>query len=106
MYNWNFFDRYYLSYSQRRQSSPLPKYYVSGNDISQFLSLTADRCQLNVGRHLDSRGTDMDVFIPGAELISAHVADAKVLNHREPAPAAKIFDFSLQREVNQELGIK
>jgi hypothetical protein len=25
---------------------------------------------------------------------------------REPVTAAKIFDFSLQREVNQELGIK
>ncbi|HUF42562.1 MAG TPA: ABC transporter substrate-binding protein [Verrucomicrobiae bacterium] len=33
-------------------------------------------------------------------------ADAEVLTLREPAPAAKIFDFSLQREVNQELGIK
>jgi len=33
-------------------------------------------------------------------------ADAKVLKLKEPAPAAKIVDFSLQREVNQELGIK
>jgi NitT/TauT family transport system substrate-binding protein len=33
-------------------------------------------------------------------------SDAEVLKLREPAPAAKIFDFSLQREVNQELGIK
>jgi NitT/TauT family transport system substrate-binding protein len=33
-------------------------------------------------------------------------ADADALKLREPAPAAKIFDFSLQREVNQELGIK
>jgi ABC-type nitrate/sulfonate/bicarbonate transport system substrate-binding protein len=33
-------------------------------------------------------------------------ADAAVLKLREPVPAAKIFDFSLQREVNQELGIK
>jgi len=23
-----------------------------------------------------------------------------------PAPASKVFDFSLQREVNQELGLK
>jgi len=28
------------------------------------------------------------------------------LKLKEPVPAAKIFDFSLQREVNQELGIK
>jgi NitT/TauT family transport system substrate-binding protein len=33
-------------------------------------------------------------------------ADADVLKLKEPVPAAKIFDFSLQREVNQELGIK
>jgi ABC-type nitrate/sulfonate/bicarbonate transport system substrate-binding protein len=33
-------------------------------------------------------------------------ADAEVLKLREPAAASKIFDFSLQREVNQELGIK
>ena len=33
-------------------------------------------------------------------------ADAEVLKLREPVSAAKIFDFSLQREVNQELGIK
>lgn len=32
--------------------------------------------------------------------------DAEVLKLREPVPVAKIFDFSLQREVNQELGIK
>jgi len=33
-------------------------------------------------------------------------ADAEVLKLREPVPAAKIFDFGLQREVNQELGIR
>jgi ABC-type nitrate/sulfonate/bicarbonate transport system substrate-binding protein len=33
-------------------------------------------------------------------------ADAEVLKLKEPVPAAKIFDFSLQREVNRELGLK
>jgi NitT/TauT family transport system substrate-binding protein len=33
-------------------------------------------------------------------------ADAELLKLREPVPVAKLFDFSLQREVNQELGIK
>jgi ABC-type nitrate/sulfonate/bicarbonate transport system substrate-binding protein len=33
-------------------------------------------------------------------------ADAEALKLREPVPAAKIFDFSLQKEVNQDLGIK
>jgi NitT/TauT family transport system substrate-binding protein len=32
-------------------------------------------------------------------------ADAEVLKLREPVPAARIFDFSLQKDVNQELGI-
>lgn len=33
-------------------------------------------------------------------------ADAELLKLKEPVAAAKIFDFSLQREVNQEMGIK
>src|SRR6266545_2831026 len=33
-------------------------------------------------------------------------ADAELLKLREPVPAAKIFDFSLQKEVNLELAIK
>jgi len=33
-------------------------------------------------------------------------ADAELLKLREPVPVAKLFDFGLQREVNQELGIK
>ena len=32
-------------------------------------------------------------------------ADAEVLKLREPVAAAKVFDFSIQKEVNQELGI-
>jgi NitT/TauT family transport system substrate-binding protein len=33
-------------------------------------------------------------------------ADAELLKLREPVPAAKIYDFSIQREINQELGFK
>jgi ABC-type nitrate/sulfonate/bicarbonate transport system substrate-binding protein len=33
-------------------------------------------------------------------------ADAELLKLPEPVSAAKIYDFSLQREVNQELGIR
>ncbi len=33
-------------------------------------------------------------------------ADAELLKLKEPVAAARIFDFSLQREVNQELGIR
>ena len=48
----------------------------------------------------------MNILITGAELIGAHAAAAEALKLREPAPAPKIFDFSQQREVNQELGIR
>ena len=33
-------------------------------------------------------------------------AEAELLKLKEPVPASKIFDFSLQREVNQEMGVK
>lgn len=33
-------------------------------------------------------------------------ADAELLKLRDPVPAQKIYDFTLQREINQELGIK
>jgi ABC-type nitrate/sulfonate/bicarbonate transport system substrate-binding protein len=33
-------------------------------------------------------------------------ADAELLKLKEPVAASKIFDFTLQREVNRELGIK
>lgn len=32
--------------------------------------------------------------------------DAQILGLPAPAPASKVFDFSLQREVNPELGVK
>ena len=32
-------------------------------------------------------------------------ADAELLKLREPVSPAKLFDFTLQKEVNQELGI-
>jgi NitT/TauT family transport system substrate-binding protein len=45
--------------------------------------------------------------IPSAKEIDEFLkGDADLLKLKEPVAAAKIFDFSLQREVNQELGIK
>ena len=45
--------------------------------------------------------------IPSAKEIEEFLkADAELLKLREPVSPAKIFDFSLQREVNQELGIR
>ena len=45
--------------------------------------------------------------IPSDEEIREYLKmDAQILGLPAPMPAAKIFDFSLQREVNQELGLK
>lgn len=45
--------------------------------------------------------------IPSDKEIREHLKlDAQILGLAEPVPISKVFDFSLQREVNQELGIK
>ena len=45
--------------------------------------------------------------IPADEEIREHLKmDAQILGLAAPAPTSKIFDFSLQREVNRELGVK
>jgi NitT/TauT family transport system substrate-binding protein len=45
--------------------------------------------------------------IPTDEELREHLKmDAQILGLPMPVPASQVFDFSLQREVNQELGIK
>ena len=45
--------------------------------------------------------------IPTEKEVEAHLkADAQFLKLKEPAKSSAVFDFSLQREVNNELGIK
>jgi hypothetical protein len=45
--------------------------------------------------------------IPTDAEIKEHLAnDAQALKLPEPVNPSKIFDFSLQREVNRELGVK
>jgi NitT/TauT family transport system substrate-binding protein len=45
--------------------------------------------------------------IPSDEEIAEYLkADAQILGLPAPLPAARVFDFSLQREVNKELGTK
>jgi NitT/TauT family transport system substrate-binding protein len=45
--------------------------------------------------------------IPSDEEIAEYLkADAQILGLPAPLPAARVFDFSLQREVNKELGAK
>ena len=45
--------------------------------------------------------------IPTEEEVREYLKmDAQILGLAEPIPISKVFDFSLQREVNQELGVK
>jgi NitT/TauT family transport system substrate-binding protein len=45
--------------------------------------------------------------IPTDDEINEYLkADAQILGLPSPVPAARVFDFSLQREVNRELGVK
>ncbi|MSP41733.1 MAG: hypothetical protein EXR70_24895 [Deltaproteobacteria bacterium] len=45
--------------------------------------------------------------IPTDNEIKEHLAlDAEILGLAQPAPAASVFDFTLQREINKELGIR
>jgi NitT/TauT family transport system substrate-binding protein len=54
-----------------------------------------------------SRGAFTNDGIPSdAELSEYLKEDAQILGLPAPVPAAKVFDFTLQREVNRELGAK
>lgn len=54
-----------------------------------------------------SRGAFTTDGIPTDEELTEYLkADAQILGLPAPVPVAKVFDFSLQREVNRELGAK
>jgi hypothetical protein len=45
--------------------------------------------------------------IPSEEEIKEYLAlDAQIIGLAQPVPPASVFDFTLQREINKELGIK
>jgi len=75
---------------------------------SEFL---ARLYRIDVKTAVESYRASMPAFtrtgLPTDEEIKEHLAaEAQVLKLSEPAVAGKIFDFSLQREVLRELGIK
>jgi hypothetical protein len=45
-------------------------------------------------------------ILTAADMDTLLKQDAKTLGLAHPVPAAKVFDFSAQREINRELGIK
>jgi ABC-type nitrate/sulfonate/bicarbonate transport system substrate-binding protein len=54
-----------------------------------------------------SRGAFTTDGIPtGSELVEYLKEDAQILGLAAPVPVSKVFDFTLQREVNRELGGK
>jgi ABC-type nitrate/sulfonate/bicarbonate transport system substrate-binding protein len=45
--------------------------------------------------------------IPTDDEIKEYLAlDAQIIGLPQPVPAASVFDFTLQREINKELGVK
>jgi ABC-type nitrate/sulfonate/bicarbonate transport system substrate-binding protein len=75
---------------------------------SEFL---ARLYQVDLKTALESYRASMPAFtsngIPTDEEIKEHLAeDARMLKLPEPVHPSKIFDFSLQREVSRELGLK
>jgi len=67
--------------------------------------------RIDISTALESYRSSMPAFtrtgIPTDEEIKEHLAaDAQALKLLEPAPPVKIFDFSLQKDVLRELGIK
>ena len=54
-----------------------------------------------------SRGAFTTDGIPSEDELTEYLKeDAKILGLPAPVPVAKVFDFSLQREINRELGVK
>jgi ABC-type nitrate/sulfonate/bicarbonate transport system substrate-binding protein len=77
-------------------------------EVSQIL---AKMWAVDVATALESYRMSKPAFtgtgIPSDEEIKEYLAlDAQVLKLAEPLPASQVFDFSLRREVNKELGIK
>jgi ABC-type nitrate/sulfonate/bicarbonate transport system substrate-binding protein len=73
--------------------------------------LLARLYRVDVKTALESYRSSKNAFaqtgIPTDEEIKEHLAvDAQVLKLPEAVPPSQIFDFSLQREVNRELGLK
>jgi ABC-type nitrate/sulfonate/bicarbonate transport system substrate-binding protein len=84
--------------------------YFDQNE-SEMSQLLAKMWNTDVPTALESYRMSKPAFtvtgIPSDDEIREYLAlDAQVLKLPEPLPAAKVFDFTLLREVNKELGIK
>lgn len=72
--------------------------------LAKYLSVDY---QTAVETHRISRAAFTTDGIPSDDEINDYLkADAQILGLPAPVPASRVFDFSLQREVNQELGGK
>jgi hypothetical protein len=78
-------------------------------DRFQFSAI--QRASLALRQHAGQYSADEPAFttdgIPSnAELSEYLQEDAQILGLAAPVPVAKVFDFTLQREINRELGAK
>jgi ABC-type nitrate/sulfonate/bicarbonate transport system substrate-binding protein len=92
-----------------RAKARAAKYFADNErEMSQLL---AKMWNTDVPTALESYRMSKPAFtvtgIPSDDEIREYLAlDAQVLKLPEPVPASKVFDFTLLREVNKELGIK
>lgn len=76
----------------------------SAEVLAKYLNVDAATAQET---YRISRGAFTANGIPADEELREYLkADAEILGLPAPLPVSRVFDFSLQREVNQELGIK
>ena len=55
---------------------------------------------------LSQFGFTADGILTDTDVETLLKQDAKTLGFAQPVPASKVFDFTLQKEVNKELGIR
>ncbi|HEY2988391.1 MAG TPA: ABC transporter substrate-binding protein [Candidatus Binatia bacterium] len=84
--------------------------YYDGNERA-VAEMLAKMWNTDVATAVESYRMSKPAFtvngIPSDDEIKEHLAlDAQTLKLAEPLPPAKVFDFTLQREVNRELGIR
>ncbi|HEU4341327.1 MAG TPA: ABC transporter substrate-binding protein [Candidatus Binatia bacterium] len=77
---------------------------ASAEILAKYLNVSQ---QIALETYRFSRPAFTPNSIPSDKEVQEHLkSDAQFLNLKQPVPASSVFDFSLQREVNKELGIK
>jgi hypothetical protein len=83
----------YIQENEKGASETLAKY------------MTLDPAMIIESYRISRFGFTKDGILTDKEVEELLKEDAKILGLSVPAPASKVFDFSLQKEINKELGI-